>query len=128
MLYPYRTGMVAGAFILASLVKAFNVVEVQPIHRLALLTRVIVGTWGEITKRLGKSENLLILKKPFDSAEVAQLASALTEKWNLARKASMKLEELEQLVKERAKELIETNNQLKWKSPKESRWSLNSLE
>ncbi|MBN1975055.1 MAG: hypothetical protein JW787_15545 [Sedimentisphaerales bacterium] len=70
-------------------------------------------SWGEITQRLGKSENLLILKKPFDSAEVSQLASALTEKWNLARKASMKLEELEQMVKERAKELIEKNNQLK---------------
>ena len=70
-------------------------------------------SWGEITQRLGKSENLLILKKPFDSAEVAQLAAALTEKWNLARKASMKMEELEELVKERANELIETNNQLK---------------
>lgn len=70
-------------------------------------------SWGEITHRLGKSENLLILKKPFDSAEVAQLAAALTEKWNLARKASMKMEELEELVKERANELIEKNNQLK---------------
>jgi Ni/Fe-hydrogenase subunit HybB-like protein len=36
--YPYITGIVAGAFILASLVKVFNVVEVQPIYRLALLT------------------------------------------------------------------------------------------
>lgn len=70
-------------------------------------------SWGDITKRLGKSENLLILKKPFDSAEVAQLAAALTEKWNLARKAAMKMEELEQLVEERANELIVSNNQLK---------------
>jgi Ni/Fe-hydrogenase subunit HybB-like protein len=38
VLYPYLTGIVAGAFILASLVKVFNVVEVQPIYRLALLT------------------------------------------------------------------------------------------
>jgi signal transduction histidine kinase len=70
-------------------------------------------SWSEITHRLGKSENLLILKKPFDSAEVAQLAAALTEKWNLARKAAMKMEELEELVKERANELLEKNNQLK---------------
>jgi len=38
VIYPYITGVVAGAFILASLVKVFNVVEVQPIYRLALLT------------------------------------------------------------------------------------------
>jgi Ni/Fe-hydrogenase subunit HybB-like protein len=38
VVYPYITGIVAGAFILASLVKVFNVKEVQPIYRLALLT------------------------------------------------------------------------------------------
>jgi Ni/Fe-hydrogenase subunit HybB-like protein len=38
VVYPYVTGIVAGAFILASLVKIFNVKEVQPIYRLALLT------------------------------------------------------------------------------------------
>ena len=36
--YPYLTGLVAGAFILASLVKVFNVKEVYPTYRLALLT------------------------------------------------------------------------------------------
>ena len=38
VVYPYLTGLVAGAFILASLVKVFNVVEVQPTYRLAMLT------------------------------------------------------------------------------------------
>jgi Ni/Fe-hydrogenase subunit HybB-like protein len=38
VLYPYITGIVAGAFILASLVKIFNVKEVQPTYRLSLLT------------------------------------------------------------------------------------------
>lgn len=38
VVYPYVTGIVAGAFILASLVKVFGVKEVQPIYRLALLT------------------------------------------------------------------------------------------
>lgn len=38
VVYPYLTGIVAGAFILASLVKVFNVREVQPIYRLSLLT------------------------------------------------------------------------------------------
>jgi Ni/Fe-hydrogenase subunit HybB-like protein len=38
VVYPYITGLVAGAFILASLVKVFNVKDVQPTYRLALLT------------------------------------------------------------------------------------------
>jgi Ni/Fe-hydrogenase subunit HybB-like protein len=36
--YPYLTGLVAGAFILASLERVFNVREVQPTYRLSLLT------------------------------------------------------------------------------------------
>ena len=38
VIYPYITGVVAGAFILASLVKVFKVREVQPTYRLSLLT------------------------------------------------------------------------------------------
>src|SRR3970282_188691 len=37
VLYPYVTGLVAGAFILASLERVFNVREVQPTYRPALL-------------------------------------------------------------------------------------------
>lgn len=38
VVYPYLTGLVAGAFILASLVRVFNVKEVEPTYRLSLLT------------------------------------------------------------------------------------------
>ncbi len=38
VVYPYVTGLVAGAFILASLVKVFKIKEVQPTYRLSLLT------------------------------------------------------------------------------------------
>ncbi len=38
VVYPYLTGLVAGAFILASLVKVFNVKELQGVYRLCLLT------------------------------------------------------------------------------------------
>src|SRR5512140_2499510 len=38
VLYPFITGLVAGAFILASLERVFNVQEVKPTYRLALLT------------------------------------------------------------------------------------------
>ena len=38
VLYPYITGLVAGAFILASLERVFNVEAVRPTYRLSLLT------------------------------------------------------------------------------------------
>jgi Ni/Fe-hydrogenase subunit HybB-like protein len=38
VIYPFLTGLVAGAFILASLERVFNVVAVRPTYRLALLT------------------------------------------------------------------------------------------
>src|SRR5660398_78952 len=37
VLYPFTTGLVAGAFILASLERVFNVAAVKPTYRLALL-------------------------------------------------------------------------------------------
>ncbi len=38
VVYPYITGLVAGAFILASLERVFNVKEIMPTYRLSLLT------------------------------------------------------------------------------------------
>ncbi len=38
VIYPYLTGLVAGAFILASLNRTFNVKVLEPVYRLALLT------------------------------------------------------------------------------------------
>ena len=39
-------------------------------------------SWEEIIAKLGKSDRLLILRKPFDTVEVQQLAANLTEKWS----------------------------------------------
>src|SRR5271157_277245 len=38
VLYPFITGLVAGAFILASLARIFHISAVQPVYRLSLLT------------------------------------------------------------------------------------------
>lgn len=62
-------------------------------------------SWDEIIERLGWTDRLLMLKKPFDSMEVWQLASALTKKWELAQRAQMKMAELEKLVEHRTAEL-----------------------
>jgi PAS domain S-box-containing protein len=55
--------------------------------------------------RLGVSDRLVILKKPFDSVEVLQLANALTEKWRLLQQTREQLNGLEKAVKLQTDEL-----------------------
>jgi len=69
-------------------------------------------SWEEMVTRLGHSDRLVILKKPFDNVEVLQLASALTEKWRLYQEAKSKLEDLERKVRERTAALQSANAEL----------------
>jgi two-component system, cell cycle sensor histidine kinase and response regulator CckA len=69
-------------------------------------------SWEEIVKQLGKTDSLVILKKPFDNVEVLQLAHALTKKWALAQQARYRLEDLDRLVTKRTAELQEANRRL----------------
>ncbi len=61
--------------------------------------------WSAISERLGRSDRLIILKKPFDQIEALQLAHALTEKWALTQTAQLRSEELEAMVTARTAEL-----------------------
>ena len=49
-------------------------------------------SWDQMVRRLGHSDNFVILKKPFDNIEVIQLAHALTTKWSLAKELESRLE------------------------------------
>jgi signal transduction histidine kinase len=69
--------------------------------------------WEEMIRTVGRSDNLLILKKPFDGIEVLQLANALTQKWNLNHQVTCRLKDLDQLVAQRTAELQAANEQLK---------------
>ncbi len=62
-------------------------------------------SWDDMTRRLGQTDNLLILKKPFETVEVLQLAHALTQKWILARQAKLRMEDLDRMVRQRTDEL-----------------------
>ncbi len=66
--------------------------------------------WSAIKGRLGRSENLIILKKPFDHIEVLQLVHALTEKWFVTQAANRRSEELEAMVAARTAELKAAKN------------------
>jgi two-component system NtrC family sensor kinase len=69
-------------------------------------------SWEEMMLKLGLSQRLLILRKPFDGIEVRQLAFALTEKWELLRSNRLHLEDLARAVEERTRQLTAANTRL----------------
>ncbi|HWN97288.1 MAG TPA: response regulator [Methylomirabilota bacterium] len=79
--------------------------ERHPDLQVVLCTAFCDYSWDDMRKRLGESENLLILKKPFDNMEVLQLAYALTSKWNVTRMANLQIEQLDRRVAVRTQEL-----------------------
>jgi two-component system, sensor histidine kinase and response regulator len=64
-------------------------------------------SWNDIRRRLGYSDSLLILKKPFDNIEVIQLAHALSRKWLVSRQAEARMAQLDLMVARRTAELQE---------------------
>ncbi len=70
-------------------------------------------TWEDLIHRFGHTDNLLILKKPFETVEVLQIAHALTKKWALTRQSRLWMQDLDRLVRERTRELVTANEQLR---------------
>ncbi len=69
-------------------------------------------SWDEIAKSIGNTDQMLVLKKPFDNVEVLQMAHALAKKWQLTQMARRQMEELDALVNERTAELRAANERL----------------
>lgn len=73
-------------------------------------------SWQDISDALVSKDNLLIIKKPFESIEIRQSASALLEKWHIAMERehilaalAMQRDMLEDQVRERTAELDRKN-------------------
>jgi len=79
--------------------------QVDPEILIVLCTAYSDHTWGDIVLRLGRSDHLLILKKPFDNIEVRQMVLALSKRWHLARQAEMTRSQLEAMVAQRTQEV-----------------------
>ncbi len=79
--------------------------KVDPEILVVLCTAYSDHTWEDIVRQLGRTDHLVILKKPFDNIEVRQLVISLTKRWNLARQAELTRAQLEQMVVERTKEV-----------------------
>lgn len=86
--------------------------QVDPNVQVVICSAYSDYSWSEISERLGTSDQLLILKKPFDNVEVLQIAHALTSKWTLSRQWENRIDHLDALVDERTQELDSTNKAL----------------
>ena len=69
--------------------------------------------WMEVVQRLGHSDQLLVLRKPFESIEVLQCANSLTRKWRNERMIRAQVASLEQDVSARTQGLEAANRQLR---------------
>jgi len=84
--------------------------EIAPDLPVVLCTAYSDHSWEEISLQLSRTDQLLFLKKPFDSIELRQVAAAQTSRWCLAQIANRKTEDLEEMVRERTKEISKTRD------------------
>ena len=88
--------------------------QADPHLEIALCTAYSDYTWEAMTERQEFGDQMLVLKKPFDSLEIRQMASALTWKWQMAQDAAMKVLSLEQTIEARVHELLKVSHLLQY--------------
>lgn len=84
--------------------------EVDPHLPIVLCTAYSDHTWEDISRELVRTDQLLILRKPFDTLEVRQIAASQTARWELNKLASSNTQQLEQRMVERTQEISETRD------------------
>ncbi|XVN14632.1 EAL domain-containing protein [Pseudomonas corrugata] len=88
--------------------------QADPRLQIALCTAFSDYTWETMSERIEFDDQLLILKKPFDTLEIRQMASAMTWKWQLAQDAARKMRSLERTIEERVQELLKVSHLLQY--------------
>jgi signal transduction histidine kinase len=86
--------------------------QVAPDLEIVICTAYADHPWEDVGRRIGNTDKLLILLKPFNSIEVVQLANSLTKKWNLTHSLNLQIECLASCVSQRTAELHEANDRL----------------
>lgn len=87
--------------------------EVDEEIQVVISTAYADYVWEDIYDTFGSTDSIVFMRKPFDATEVQQLATTMTEKWNLARAARMRMDQLEQEVKRRTHDLQQALEDLK---------------
>ncbi|SFW68530.1 MULTISPECIES: EAL domain-containing protein [Pseudomonas] len=88
--------------------------KADPRLQIALCTAFSDYSWETMSERIEFDDQLLILKKPFDTLEIRQMASAMTWKWQLAQDAARKMRSLERTIEERVQELLKVSHLLQY--------------
>lgn len=83
--------------------------EVDRDLEIVLCTAYSDHSYAEIHAGLGTNDRLLILKKPFDTMEVQQMALALTEKWNLRRRQETRHAQAETAQRRQIEAILEAH-------------------
>ncbi len=86
---------------------------VDPNLQIVICTAYSDYSWDEMLKQLGHSDQLVILKKPFEGIEAVQLATSLSKKWQLLLDSEDKLLNLERMVARRTSQLVEERAKFK---------------
>ncbi len=86
--------------------------KVDPDLLVVICTAYSDYDWRDMAQHLGCMYRWQILKKPFDNIEVRQLAASLTEKWDLSKRANLKLDQLQHMVEERTQDIERAQQQL----------------
>src|SRR5437660_1108824 len=90
-----------------------NLWKVDPDVQVVICSAYTDYDWLELLARLGHSDKLIVVKKPFEPIEILQCASALSRKWQNARALKRHVESLELVVTDRTKGLEAANRQLR---------------
>jgi diguanylate cyclase len=90
-----------------------NLWRVDPDVQVVICSAYTDYDWVELLARLGHSDKLIVIKKPFEPIEVLQCASALSQKWQNARTLKRHVEGLERVVTDRTSGLEAANLQLR---------------
>lgn len=86
--------------------------RVSPDLQFVFCTAYSDYSWQEILDRVGRNDNFVIIKKPFDNVEVQQMAQTLARKWLLTRMVNSQIESLDTKVIQRSAELRSANADL----------------
>ena len=90
-----------------------NLWKVDPEIQVVVCSAYSDYDWMELLARLGRSDKLIVIKKPFEPIEILQSASALSRKWQNARALKGYVEGLERVVTDRTRGLEAANRQLR---------------
>ena len=87
--------------------------EEYPELQVVICTAYSDYSWEDMIRKFGRTDSLVILKKPFDNVEVLQLAHTLTQKWTLSHQLRSHLESLDKIVASRTRQLQAANQRLR---------------